>query len=290
MVASLIATAVNLLFNYLLIFGKWGFPMLGVVGAAVATVISRYVEFAIVAVWAHTHWKKHPFFKGLYRSFHIPADLLKTILIKGSPLLLNELMWSMGLAVQNQCYSVCGLEVVPALSISTTIYNLAGVVFRSLGTTVGIITGQMLGAGRSEQEVRQANKKMELVTILSGILFGGLMASLSFLFPRVYNTTDSVRTLAGWLIVISAAFMPLQAYIFSVFFTLRAGGKTVITFLFDCGAIWAYCVPMAFILCYCTELPILLIFALCNAGDILKCIVGIYMIRKGTWIQNLAVK
>lgn len=290
MVASLIATVVNLFFNYLLIFGKWGFPMLGVVGAAIATVMSRYVEFAIVAIWAHTHWKRHPFVKGLYRSFHIPGDLLKTILIKGSPLLFNELLWSMGLAIQNQCYSVCGLEVVPALSISTTIYNLAGVVFRSLGSTVGIITGQMLGAGCKEQEVREANKKMELVTILSGILFGGLMAALSFLFPKVYNTTDSVRTLAGWLIVISAAFMPLQAYIFSVFFTLRAGGKTVITFLFDCGAIWAYCVPMALLLCYCTELPILLIFALCNSGDIIKCLIGNYMIRKGTWIHNLAVK
>ncbi|MBO5317073.1 MAG: MATE family efflux transporter [Oscillospiraceae bacterium] len=290
MVASLIATLVNLFFNYLLIFGNWGFPMLGVSGAAIATVISRYAELAIVVLWTHRHSLELPFVKGLYRSVHIPKDLLRTILIKGSPLLFNELLWSTGLAFQNQCYSLCGLEVVPALSISTTIYNLAGVVFRSLGSTVGIITGQMLGAGRPEKEVREANKKMEALTICSGVVFALVMGSLAFVYPKLYNTTESVRTLATWLIVISALYMPLQAYIFSVFFTLRAGGKTIITFLFDCGAIWAYCVPAAFLLCNFTQLPILLIFALCNAGDIIKCFIGAYMIRKGTWIQNLAVK
>lgn len=290
MVASLIATGVNLVFNYLLIFGKWGFPTLGVVGAAIATVISRYVEFAIVALWAHRHWRTLPFMKGLYRSFHIPGDLFKRILVKGMPLLLNEMLWSAGIAFLNQSYSVCSLEVVPALSISTTIYNLSGVVFRSLGSTVGIITGQMLGAGCPEEEVRSANKKMSLLTVLSGILFGGLMGSMAFLFPKVYNTTETVRTLAAWFIVISAAYMPLQAYIFSVYFTLRSGGKTVITFLFDCGAVWAFSVPMAFLLCHYTGLPILLIYTLCNGVDIIKCFIGVFMIRKGSWIQNLATR
>ena len=124
MVAGIIATVVNLVGNYILIFGHFGAPAMGVAGAAVATVLSRYVELAIVMAWTHCHPEKNPYIKGVYRSLHIPGYLLRSILIKGFPLILNETLFSAGLAFLNQCYSMCGLDVVPALSISTTIYNL----------------------------------------------------------------------------------------------------------------------------------------------------------------------
>ena len=288
MVAGFIATGVNLMFNYVLIFGKLGTPVLGVAGAAIATVISRYVELGIVVIWTHAHTKILPFVKGLYRSLFIPASLLKAIIIKGMPLLLNEFFYALGMAVLNQCYSVCGLDVVPALSISTTIYNLGGVVFRSLGNTVGILTGQMLGANLPEQEVRDQNTKMTVFGISSGVLFGAIL--ISPFVPKLYNTTASVRHLATWFIIISSCAMPLQAYIFPVYFTLRSGGKTVITFLFDCGSIWALSIPLAFCLSNFTTLPIIAIYVACHSIDLIKCVVGYVMIKNGSWIQNLTVK
>ena len=289
MVAGFVATGVNLVGNYILIFGHFGAPAMGVAGAAISTVISRFVEMIIVVVWTHSHKKKLPFVKGLYRSFHIPAPLFKSIVIRGLPLLLNEFGYSMGLAVLNQCYSVCGLAVVPALSISTTVYNLFSVVYRSLGHTVGIITGQMLGAGLSEEEVRDSNRKMTVFGIGSGVLFGGLLIAFSGLIPDMYNEPASVRNLAMWFIIISSLAMPLQAYIFPVYFTLRAGGKTMTTFAFDCGANWLISIPMAFILTRFTSMPILAVFALCHSVDIIKSLFGWYLIRKGSWIQNLTV-
>ena len=290
MVASLIATATNLVFNFLLIFGYCGFPAMGVAGAAVATVISRYVELAIVAFWSHTHHQKMPCMKGLYRAFHIPGKLFKDIVVKGMPLLLNELFWSLGIAFLNQCYSVCSQDVNPALSISTTIYNLSSVVFRSMGGTVGIIIGQMLGAGRTEEDIRDSSRKLTVLTVACGVVFGALLALFAFRFPKIYNTSTDVQNLAGWFILISAAYMPLQAYIFNVYFTLRSGGKSMITFLFDSGAIWVVSIPIAFVMCNYTGVSILLIYALSNLGDIVKCIIGAAMMKKGTWIQNLAVK
>ena len=289
MVAGFVAIGVNLVGNYILIFGHFGAPAMGVAGAAISTVISRFVEMIIVVVWTHSHKKKLPFVKGLYRSFHIPAPLFKSIVIRGLPLLLNEFGYSMGLAVLNQCYSVCGLAVVPALSISTTVYNLFSVVYRSLGHTVGIITGQMLGAGLSEEEVRDSNRKMTVFGIGSGVLFGGLLIAFSGLIPDMYNEPASVRNLAMWFIIISSLAMPLQAYIFPVYFTLRAGGKTMTTFAFDCGANWLISIPMAFILTRFTSMPILAVFALCHSVDIIKSLFGWYLIRKGSWIQNLTV-
>ena len=290
MLAGLAAMFVNMGLNYVLIFGKLGAPALGVTGAAIATVTSRYVEFIIVAGWTHLNPKKNPYITGMYRSFYIPGKLFGSIVIRGMPLLLSECLWSTGMAVLNQCYSYCGLDVVPALSISTTIYNLASVVFHSLGNVVGIITGQMLGASRPEKDVRDTNRKLTALCTLSGIVFGGIAIALSGVFPLLYKTTDSVRHLATWFIIISSAAMPLQAYIFPVYFTLRSGGKTFVTFLFDCGSVWLVGIPMAFILSRYTSLPILAIFALYHATDIIKATIGYFLVNRSNGVQNLTTK
>lgn len=288
MVAGLVATGTNLVLNYLLIFGKLGLPAMGVRGAALATVISRYVETIVVVAWTHLHPQKCPYAPGLFRSLYIPKKLLGSIITKGMPLLLNELFWTVGMAIINQCYSTCGLEVVPAMSISTTIYNLMAVIYRSLGNTIGIIMGQMLGAGSSREKILDANSKLLALATAIGVVFGALTAGLSSVFPQIYNTSDEIRLLASRLILISAVLMPLQAYSFPVYFTLRAGGKTMITTLFDCGSIWILHLPVAFCLCRWTDLSILVIFAACNATDIVKCVVGRALIRSGFWIQKLS--
>lgn len=290
MIAGIIAMLVNLVGNYILIFGHFGAPAMGVAGAAIATVISRFVELGILVVWMHCNPEKNPCVRGLYRSMHISGKLLKQIFIKGLPLLMNEALFSAGLAFLNQSYSLCGLDVVPALSISSTIYNMAAVIFRSLGITVGIITGQMLGAGLKEEEVRDANRKQIALCVVSGVAFAGFMMLFSNMFPQIFATTQPVRHLASQLILISAIFMPLHAYIMPVYFTLRSGGKTGITFLFDCGSIWILMLPLAFCLTRFTDMPILPVYILTNCMDIIKCVVGVVIIRKSNWTQNLAAK
>ena len=290
MIAGIVATGVNLIGNYILIFGHFGAPQLGVAGAAIATVASRYVEAIIVLAWTHGNPAKNPYVKGLYRSLQIPASLLRSIVTKGMPLLLNEAAYTVGMAFLNQCYSRCGLDVVPALSITTTLYNLAAVVFRSLGNAVGILMGQMMGAGHEKDHIYNENKKLLAFCVATGIGSAVLTGVLAEVFPMLFNTTDAVRQLAKGLILISAVAMPLQAYIFPVYFTLRAGGKTMITFLFDSGAIWLLMLPIAFFGSRFTGLSIYVIYALCNAMDFIKCVVGYFFMRKKDWIQNLAVK
>ena len=290
MLAGGAAMAVNLLGNYILIFGHFGAPRMGVAGAAVATVVSRYVEMVIVVGWMHLNPRKNPYVKGLYRSLRIPVSLLKAIMIKGMPILVNEAAYTVGMAFLNQCYSTCGLDVVPALSISTTIYNMMAVAFRSLANAVGIIVGRMMGAGNSKEYVYNENKKQLALCVATGVLFGTVTTALSGVFPLLFNTTDSVRQLAKGLIIISAVAMPFQAYIFAAYFTLRAGGKTIITFLFDGGAIWALMIPIAFVVSRFTAMHILVLYALCNAMDLIKCFIGYYFLRKRDWIQNLALK
>lgn len=287
MTAGITATLTNLVLNYILIFGHLGIPAMGVRGAALATVISRYVELFIVAGWTHRNNRKNPFIVGVYRSFYLPGKLLKSIVIKGMPLLLNEALWSSGMAIMNQCYSTCGLDVVPAMNINSTIFQLTSVVFLSMGNAVGIIMGQMLGAGHSETEVRDSNRKLLALSVASGVVFGILLASISSAFPLLYNTTQEVRHLATMLICVNAAMMPFISYTNATYFTLRSGGQTMVTFLFDSCFVWTVCVPLAFCLSRFTNIPIVPLFAICQGTDLVKCAIGAFMLRQGKWIQNL---
>ena len=287
MAAGVAAVAVNLVLNYVFIFGHFGAPAMGVRGAALATVISRYVELLLVAGWTHRNWGKHPFIRGAYASMAIPGPLLKNIIVTGMPLLANELLWSLGVVTMNQCYSTCGLDVVPAMNISSTLGNLAGVVYQSLGVSVGILMGQMLGARHSEEEVRDTNRKLIAFSVTSGLCFGLLMALGSGLFPAIYNTTEAVRHLAQNLILISATVMPFQSFANATYFTLRSGGKTFITFLFDSVFMWVCSVTLAFSLSRFTSLSILPLFALCQLPEALKCVLGLAMLKRGSWIQTL---
>ena len=288
MVAGIVAVFVNLIFNYILIFGHFGAPAMGVEGAAWATVISRFAELAIVAGWTHFNSKKCPFIKGAYRSMYLPGSLLGNIIRKGSPLLINECMFAIGWALVNQSYSTCGLDVVPAMNISNTIWNLASVAYLAMGNSVGIIMGQMLGAGISRNEVTDYNRKLCFLSIVAGGVFGGICALFAGAFPMLYNTTDQVRTLASQLILISSLMIPFNAYVHAAYFTLRSGGKTGITFLFDCGFMWGLLVPLAFCLSRFTNLPIIPLFLICQGAEVIKSFAGYLMVRSGIWIQNLA--
>ncbi|MBO5337444.1 MAG: MATE family efflux transporter [Lachnospiraceae bacterium] len=286
MKAGITAVLVNLVLNYLLIFGKFGFPELGVVGAAIATVISRYVQAAMVIVWTHTHVQQMPFIVGAYKEFTIPSQLSSKILVKGTPLMINEIMWSAGMATLMQCYSVRGLDTVAALNISTTISNLFNVVFIALGSAISIIVGQLLGAGKME-EAKDTDTKLIAFSVFSCVGIGLMLILLAPLFPMLYNTSDQVKELATWFLRIAAGCMPIAAFMHASYFTLRSGGKTIVTFLFDSVFLWCVSIPLAYVLSRFTDMPIIPLYLACQLIDILKCILGFVLVKKGVWLQNI---
>ena len=286
MKAGITAVIVNLVFNYLLIYGKFGFPELGVAGAAVATVLSRYVEAIIVVSWTHAHKEQNTYIKGLYRTMKIPVNLVKRILIKGTPLLLNETMWAAGMALLLQCYSVRGMNVVAGMNISNTISNLFNVVFIALGDSVAIVVGQLLGAGKME-EAKDTDRKMIVFSVMCCTVVAMVMLVIAPLFPQLYNTNPASRELAKYFIMVTAVFMPQQAFLHAAYFTLRSGGKTIVTFFFDSVFICCISVPIAYILGHFTELYVVYIFIAVQMADIIKCIIGFVLVKKGVWLQNI---
>ncbi len=288
MKAGITAVFVNLILNYILIFGKFGAPVLGVEGAAIATTVSRFVELFIVAGWTHRHKEAHPFIDGAYRSLKIPAALAAKIIVTGAPLMLNEALWSFGQAILVQCYSVRGLGVVAAFNISSTISNVFNVAFIAMGNAVGIIVGQLLGAGKLE-EAKDTDRKLIFFSTVSCAVIGTVMALFSPLFPALYNTSGDIRRLAARFIVIASLYMPMHAFINAAYFTLRCGGKTLVTFFFDSVYVWLVNIPLAYVLSRYTGLHIIFLFFACQFIDIVKCIIGFILVKKGVWM-NIIVK
>lgn len=286
MKAGIIAVAVNLVFNYILIFGKLGAPALGVEGAAIATVLARFTECFIVIGWTHRHREKNPFVEGLYSSMKIPGNLVREIIKLGTPLMLNELLWSSGMTVLNQCYSIRGLEVVSAMNICNTVADLFFCAFLSMGSTVSIMIGQLLGAGELERAVDEDKKLIAFaVALCAGV--GVVMAVLAPLIPEIYNTTGTVKELAKQLLLVNAAMMPVNAFTNSCYFTLRSGGKTIITFVFDCMFVWVLSIPVAFILSRFTSMSILPMFIIVEALNLIKCAIGFWLVKERKWVKNL---
>lgn len=286
MKAGIVAVLLNLVLNYILIFGKLGAPALGVVGAAVATVISRFIEAGIVIRWTHRNKKKNPFIVDAYKSLYIPGSLVKQIIIKGMPLMVNEVLWAGGMATLMQCYSVRGLAAVAGINISSTIGNVFNVVYLALGNSVAIIIGQLLGAGKME-EARDTDTKLIAFSVSACVVIGGVLAFLAPLFPNIYNTTDEVKSLATAFIRVIALYMPMGAFLHASYFTLRSGGKTIVTFVFDSVFMWVVSIPVAYVLSRYTTVPIVPLYFACQMIEIIKCVIGYVLVKKGIWLQNI---
>ena len=289
MKAAVAAVFTNLVLNYILIFGKLGFPAMGGLGAAAATVVSRFVELGIVLIGAHRHPDRYAFMQKLYRTLLVPAPLLRSVLVKGLPLLANELLWSGSMAVLSQCYSLRGLSVVAAMNITTTVTNLFSVVMMAMGNAVAIIVGQQLGSGDLER-AKDTDRKLIFFSFCLTILIGAILSLLSPYIPRIYKTEAAVQELAYLLILCAALTMPIDSLAVTGYFTIRSGGKTLITFLFDSAYSWVVTIPLAWCLVHFTNLPIVPLYFIVRFSGIIKSGLGLVLVHKGIWCQNIVAE
>lgn len=291
MVASIISVLTNLVFNWLLIFDHGTFITgMGAKGAAIATVISRYVEMGIIVIVSHRRARKGEeltFLNDVYKSFRIPGGLLKSICIKGLPLLANELLWSTGMAELTHQYSYMGLTVVAAINVTNTINNLFNVVFISMGTAASILVGQSLGANDWEGAKDNARKLIMMEEIIC-LCTCAVLVIFSRVLPNVYTqTTPETRALATKLIRICACELPISGFAHCAYFILRAGGKTFITMLFDSVYTWVFPVPLVWALVHFTSLTTPYVYFGGCFINIVKVILGYILLKKGIWIHNI---
>ena len=287
MVASLISVVTNFVLNAILIFGLLGFPELGVTGAAIATSIARFVEMIILVWWTHKNKKKCPFVKNLYTKFHIPKSLIKQVAIKGIPILANELFWSISITVRNMCYSHGSTEVLNALNISFSLQNLLSVAYFALSSSIAIMVGNLLGAGKLE-EAKDTDRKLLAFSVFMGSCMMGIQLALSGVYPMLYpELSELERELTTFTMIWFAITMPAAALATATYYTIRSGGLAFITMLFDSVYAWVIVIPVAAVLAYVFHMPYEWILPLVLLAENLKLLPGLVLVNKGIWVKQL---
>lgn len=287
MAAGVVAVAVNLSLNYVLIFGKLGAPKLGVNGAAVATVISRFVELAVLVAYTFIKRQKCIFILEGFKSPYISFSLIGEIFKKGMPLMLNESLWASGIATVNRFYSQRGLDVVAANNISQTFFNVFSVAFMSVGVAIGILLGHDLGGGKNREKIKTEAFKSIFFSVFVSAVIAVVYAVCAIFIPRIYNVSDNARSIATHLMQVTALTMPLDAFAHASYFTLRSGGKVIITLIFDSFFVWGVTVTAAAVLINYTSLGIITVYFICQALNVIKCVLGFVFVKRGSWIKNI---
>ena len=285
MIASIAAILVNLVFNYLLIFGKFGFPKLGVTGAAIATVISRYVEVAIIMIYTHARSTLFSFIRGAYRSIYVSAKLLGDVFRRGMPLLVNEFFWSSGMAVLLQCYSVRGLDVVAACNITSTVANLFKVVFLSMGNAVAIMVGQALGAG-NVPKARKTLIGIYLTGMVTSLIFSLVIAlavvPLGSLYTKDPMVIEDCKTTIWYMFAMCIPAMSINGMDPG----LRTGGDSKWIMLYTIFGVWAIRVPLTYLFCYSMNLGVPGLFLANIISLVFRALCSQFRFHTGKWLHK----
>jgi putative MATE family efflux protein len=282
---SLITILTNTILNYLLIFGSFGFPELGIEGAAIATVISRALEATLFIILAIKRGKV--FNSNIKDMLKINPVVLKAIIMMAIPLMLNEILWSTGQTVFIEAYSTRGDNAYAAANITQAVSQLVFVIFGGISTAIAVMVGNTLGENKLEQ-ARENSKKLIFASVVTAFCMGIILFILSYFIIDIYNVMDETKQFAAFNIRINAITIPIVAFNISMYFTLRAGGDTKSTFIMDSGYMWLIQVPTIFLLSRLTDLPITMLFLIVQLLEIPKMGFAYARYRKGNWIRNLA--
>jgi len=282
---SIVAILTNTGLNFVLIFGLLGFPALGVVGAAIATLIARIVEFTLSLFLLVRRGRL--FSTRISEIFSISPTMLKGIMVMALPLTLNEGLWSLGQTVFLQSYSTRGENALAAMTMTNAISQIVFVTFGALATGVAVMVGNTLGRNALD-EARENARKLMATSVMFAMAMGIVLFALSFFVTDLYDVADATKRMAGFNIRVNAMFIPVYTFNVVLYFTLRSGGDMRSTLMMDSGYMWAVAVPTAFALAHLTELPVTLMFLFVQMTDIPKMFFGLHRYRKGHWVRNLA--
>ena len=286
MFASFASVFTNFILNLVLIFGLVGFPELGVAGAAVATSASRFVELGVLVTSAHVK-KAFYFTRGVFRGFSVPGWLVKKIAVKGMPIIVNEFMWSLALTIRSQSYSTRGLDALAASSVSQTVFNVFSVVYLAMGSAIAVMVGNRLGAGDIEG-AKDTSRKMILFTILVAFCLGLSLLTVAPYLPKMFDVSSSVKSLASYMISVNCILMPVYAFCNTSYYSIRSGGRVIVTMLMDSGFMWAVVVPVSWVLANFTGVGITVLYPVCQALDVLKVIAAALLLKKYNWARKIA--
>lgn len=291
MIATGISVCVNCFLNFVLIFGiNIGgvniLPAMGIVGAAIATVIARIVEICILIIVPYA--KKYEIATVLKKYFVLnQKEFFAKYLKIALPVLLNESLWGIGISLQSSIYGHAGTDIVVASNISGTISNLIWTFFIGCGNAAAIMIGKKIGEGLYEESKKLA-KKLTLFMTLAAVVLSFLLIPLAFCIQFFFKIDDNVVFMARVFLFITTALYPLWAInMVMAVGVCRSGGDTIYALFMDVGFMWIVSLPLGFFAVNLRHLPFWAVFLCVHSEDFFKTIMGLLRLKSGKWLHDL---
>ena len=282
---SILALGLKTSLNFLLIGGHLGFPALSVQGAAIATMISRSVEFTLMIVL--TYAGRTPLAATFSQMFRVDFSFLKRFFKTTLPVVLNETMWSLGITTYSAIYAHIGTESIAAYNISHTIDNLMFVLFMGVGNACAIMVGNNIGAGNDKLADSYAKRSL-LVSAGIGVLVGIIQISIARGLLSLYNISDISKSFAVSILTISGLAMWVKGANMIIFVgILRSGGDTRYGLLLELFSMWGIGVPLALLGSFVFHLPVYYVYLLAPSDELVKAAIGMRRVFSRRWINNL---
>lgn len=285
LVASSVAVALNLLLNYALIFGNFGFPALGIQGAAIATCTAKWVEAALLMVMVYV--MRAPCAGTVRELLAIDRIFMKQVAVTCWPVMCNEFFWVIGTSLYKLVYARMGTESMAAVSIVSSIEELVLIPFFGMFRAGSVILGNSIGAGNPDQAFRYG-KYLLWTQLVMALCAGLFMAGAREVVLGFYNVSDATYANAYHLMLVAGLGLCLKCSNFTLIVSvLRGGGDTRFGFLLDLAGVWCIGVPMAFFAAFALGLPVYWVMALVFTEEVFKLVLGIRRFLSGKWLRNL---
>ena len=286
MVVSAISFVTNTVFNYLLIFGKFGFPMLGVKGAAYGTLIARIVEIGFIIYFVYKDIE--PLAATLKELTDWTKEFVNRYLKTTYPVILNETFWALGQVMYSVAYAKIGEEATAAVQITSTIQNIFFVIVRGLASACSVMVGNKIGAEDEEEAYNYGVQFLKIATI-AGVILGGILVFTPDLTLKLFSNLDAdLYDISKKMLIIMGLFFFIKTFNATlVVGVLRGGGDTTFSMYLEMGSVWLIGVPLAFAGALLFELPVHLVLLLVTLEEVFKAIVGLPRIRSKRWIKDI---
>lgn len=285
MVATMISLVLNAILNYLLIFGIGFFPKLDVVGAGIATCVSRIVECSILFFVAYG--KKYEVAASLKKLLSFSSFEVRKFIKIALPVMINEALWGLGTSMHSLIMGRSSTEALSAFNITNTISQLTWVFFIGVGNAAGIIIGKKIGEKQDAEAKRYANRLSWFMPLMA-VFIGLLLLPISKLLPFMFKVEANILDQAKMMLMIMMCFYPLNAFNMCwVVGICRAGGDTIFAAIIDVCFMWIIAIPLAACVAYFTNVEPYIIYICLLSEQVFKFIAGFYRIKSGKWLNNV---
>lgn len=284
--ASIVSISVNTVLNYILIFGKFGFPEMGIMGAAIATTISRFIEMAIIIIYVYKSGSVLAV--GIKDFLNLKMDFVRKYLKTTIHVILNELAWATGMLVYKIVYARMGTDTIATIGITETTDSLIFSFLLGSANACAIMIGNKIGE-RDIIGVHAYSRKLILLAFSLGILGGSILFLIAPYVPLLFNVSDDVRRSATLVMYILAMFTVIKSinlhFVIGIF---RGGGDTKFSFFIDIIGTWFVGVPLAVLFGLILDFPLHIVVLIIIIEEALKAVLGLFRYRSNKWIHDVA--